>query len=213
MNTQEPIHRLPVVELFESLQGEGANAGLPVSFLRLGGCNLSCAWCDTEVSLYEMMDIPSILAQLASFRLRRLVVTGGEPMIQPSLEPLLAALKKEEYWIALETNGLINPSAALRRSLDYIAASPKAHAAADYCEMKMIRLADEVRIVVDGDVFDFSLRMRALISAKHYFVSPCYRNGSMNVAETIALLKRLNADASKEPWRLSLQLHKLIGIR
>jgi organic radical activating enzyme len=77
----------------------------------------------------------------------------------------------------------------------------------------MIRQADEVRIVVDGDVFDFCNRMRGQMSAARYFLSPCSRNGKMNVPETLLLLKRLNADAGANPWRLSIQLHKLIDMR
>jgi len=213
MNTKDDLSPLfPVVELFESVQGEGANAGLLVSFLRLGGCNLSCQWCDTDSSVYQMMDIPAILKRLSTFRVRRLILTGGEPLIHPTLETLLASLKGAGYWIALETNGLINPIAPVRRFLDYIATSPKAHATSGYHEDRMIRHADEVRIVVDGDVFEFCKEMRTKIEAKHYFLSPCFRDGKMNVSETLSLLKRLNVDCHEMPWRLSLQTHKLIGV-
>ena len=203
----------PVVELFESVQGEGANSGLYVAFLRLGGCNLACPWCDTDSSIAEMLDVETILNRLSAFLVRRLVLTGGEPLIQPSLDILLTHLKQAGYWIALETNGLIDPAPPLRQKFDYISASPKAYAAVDYLESRMISQADEVRIVVDGDVFSFCKRMRHQITATHYFLSPCTRNGKMNVEETLELLKRLNADEHERPWRLSLQLHKLIGIR
>jgi organic radical activating enzyme len=213
MNAKDDQRLLfPVVELFESVQGEGANAGLLVSFLRLGGCNLSCQWCDTDSSVFQMMDIPAILKRLSAFRVRRLILTGGEPLIHPSLETLLASLKESGYWIALETNGLINPISQLRRFLDYIATSPKAHATSGYQDDRMIRHADEVRIVVDGDVFEFCKEMRAKIEAKHYFLSPCFRDGKMNVSETLSLLKRLNTEQHESPWRLSLQTHKLIGV-
>ena len=203
----------PVVELFESVQGEGANSGLPVVFLRLGGCNLACPWCDTDSSIFEMMEVETILNRLSAFLVRRLILTGGEPLIHPSLDILLTQLKQAGYWIALETNGLIDPSPALRQKLDYISASPKAYAATDYLESRMISQADEVRIVVDGDIVGFCKRMRHQIPARRYFLSPCTRNGKMNVAETLALLKRLNVDEQENPWHLSLQLHKLIGIR
>lgn len=214
MKTQKDDHALlfPVVELFESVQGEGANAGLLVSFLRLGGCNLSCEWCDTDSTVFKMMDVKTILEKLSAFRVRRLILTGGEPLIHPTLETLLASLKEAGYWIALETNGLINPSPALRRYLDYISTSPKAQTAG-YHDDQMIRQADEVRIVVSGDVCEFCQRMREKIVAKNYFLSPCCRDGIMNVAETMEMLKRLNVDEHENPWRLSLQLHKLIGVR
>jgi len=205
--------RFPVVELFESVQGEGANAGLPAVFLRLGDCNLSCPWCDTDFSIYEMLDIATILNRLSVFQERCLILTGGEPTIHPSLDMLVIHLKKAGYWIALETNGVMDLSLSLRRMLDYISTSPKAHAASDYLESRMIRQTDEVRIVADGDVFDFCNKMRTQMSAARYFLSPCSRKGKMNVSETLLLLKRLNANEYANPWRLSLQIHKLMGIR
>lgn len=203
----------PVVELFESVQGEGTNVGLPAVFLRLGGCNLSCPWCDTDSSVFKMMDVNTILSKLSAFQERRLILTGGEPSIHSSLDILVTHLKHAGYWIALETNGVFELSPSIRQMLDYISTSPKAHAVSDYLESRMIRRADEVRIVVDGDVFDFCIRMRSQIIATRFYLSPCNREGELNVAETLLLLKRLNADEDENPWRLSLQLHKLIGIR
>lgn len=209
----DTLVRFPVVELFESLQGEGANAGLPALFLRLGGCNLSCPWCDTEYSTFEMLDIEAILLRLSPHPLKHLILTGGEPLILPAVEHLLARLKQAGYWVAVETNGVMNPSQSVRQLLDYVSASPKAHAAADYLESRMIRQADEVRIVVESDVFNFCKQMRQQIDATHYFLSPCERKGQMNIEESLVMLKLLNRDERINPWRLSLQLHKLIGFR
>ena len=78
---------LPVVEIFRSMQGEGANTGKPVVFVRLGRCNLACPWCDTDFSVTRPMP-PEAIADAVdkcSEGVRAVVVTGGEPTVHPGL--------------------------------------------------------------------------------------------------------------------------------
>ena len=77
----------------------------------------------------------------------------------------------------------------------------------------MATKADEVRIVADGDIEYFCANMRSRISARHYFISPCERDGVMDYATAVALLGRLNSSQRANPWLLSLQTHKLAGFR
>ena len=203
----------PVVEIFESVQGEGYNTGKEVVFLRFGGCNLACLWCDTQYQVFETLDEEAIVAQVTAFRPKALVLTGGEPLIQEGLEPLLVRFKDLGYWIGAETNGLQAPPQEWLRRLDYVAVSPKALYADLYDDERMMRRADEVRIVVDGDVRAFCRDMRDRIEAAHYFLSPCERDGAFNVEETVRLLGVLNRGRRDGKWLLSLQTHKLAGLR
>ena len=203
----------PVVEIFESLQGEGANTGLPAVFLRFGRCNLACPWCDTDYRTYETLTGQAILERLASFKPKNIILTGGEPLVQRRLAECAEHLRQLGYWLALETNGLIDPPLALRRNLNYIAVSPKALYADLYDDERMIRHADEMRVVADGDVTAFCRDIRSRITATAYFLSPCDRDGRMNIADTIRQLGVLNQGHGNAKWLLSVQAHKLAGIQ
>ena len=203
---ENPAYR--IVEIFESLQGEGYNTGMSAVFIRLGKCNLACAWCDTDYLTFTMMSLADILGRLKGYAARNFIITGGEPTIQSYIEVLLYALKSAGYRLYLETNGL-NPAPP---QIDYVAASPKACYAAKY-EQQCIKQADEVRIVADGNVLAFCTAMEQKIRAEHYYLSPCEQNGEMNIYDTIRQIGLLNSrpDAAVH-WQLSVQTHKWVGI-
>lgn len=203
----------PVVEVFESVQGEGYNTGKEVVFLRFGGCNLKCLWCDTPYQRFERLDEETIVAQVANLGPKALILTGGEPLIQAGLETFLVRFKEMGYWIGVETNGIVAPPAAWLRRIDYLAVSPKAFYASLYDDERMVTRADEVRIVVEGETREFCESMRNRIEAAHYFLSPCERDGIFNVEETVRLLGALNRGRRQGKWLLSLQTHKLAGLR
>lgn len=202
---QEPS--FPIVEIFESLQGEGANTGMPSIFVRFGKCNLACPWCDTPYNEFQPWTLSQILAKVRSFSAKNIIITGGEPTIHPKIVLLLDELKKQGYFLAIETNGL----KAVPPQIDYIATSPKAMYAEKY-QRRCISKADEVRIVMDAQAEKFCQFIEEKIQADYYFLSPCETQGNMNLHETIALLGKLNSRANKPKWLLSIQTHKLIGI-
>ncbi|MDD4102116.1 MAG: 7-carboxy-7-deazaguanine synthase QueE [Kiritimatiellae bacterium] len=203
----------PVVEIFGSMQGEGYNTGQRMVFVRLGGCNLACPWCDTDYSTYAMLDRSEIVSRVAAFDLKSVLLTGGEPFIQQELGALLSDLKEAGYWIGVETNGLRAPTPAWLRNIDYLSVSPKALYADLYDDAGMVTSADEVRITVDGDVRAFCEDMRQRIDAERYYLSPCEREGVFNIAESVSLLGELNSSRLQSKWQLSLQTHKLAGFR
>ncbi len=196
-----------IVEIFESLQGEGANTGMPCVFIRFGKCNLACSWCDTEFNRFHWLSLSEIMRKVRSFSAKNIIITGGEPTIQPKLTALLVQLKQEGYFLAIETNGL-KPVAA---QIDYIAVSPKAEYRDKY-RHRCIKTADEVRIVADGEVLDFCAEIETRIRATYYYLSPCDSDGEMNLLHTVRQLGLLNQRKNKPKWLLSLQTHKLIGI-
>lgn len=96
-----------IAEIFYSVQGEGMLVGMPSVFVRTSGCNLRCGFCDTPYTSWnpegETLSVDAVLAQVASYGCRNVVVTGGEPMIAPEIETLCARLKDAGYHITIET--------------------------------------------------------------------------------------------------------------
>ena len=204
--------------IFSSLQGEGRHTGRPATFIRFAGCNLNCPWCDTHKHTREMLTLSEIMARVRQLKNRTVIVTGGEPTIVIGLKEVLQALKKEGYWLALETNGTRDiPELAL---FDYIAVSPKYFYRARYAEDKMVRQADEVRIVAEDELMTgFCRQMRERIAATDYFISPLEEKGKIHYRRAFDLILKLNAapktggDAPWPPWALSIQTHKVLGMK
>lgn len=191
-----------LVEIFESLQGEGRNTGRPCVFVRFAGCNLACPWCDTDVGGRFSMTLEELLSEIATYKAKTVVLTGGEPTLIEGAPELVAALKKLGYYIAVETNATID--AAWLQFVDYVACSPKA----EFPEKIALRKANEVRVVASNDrVIEFCKKVKDLIEADDYYVSPCDHDGEIDLATAKSVLNQL------EGWSLSVQLHKILGFR
>jgi organic radical activating enzyme len=187
-----------VNEIFYSLQGEGYWTGTPMVFVRLSGCNLKCPWCDTshesgaEMTADEIVDAVN---RANTGGVRRICLTGGEPLLQVDA-PLLDALHAHNYLIHIETNGTLPRPAGL----DWVTMSPKGRTVLDN--------PDEIKVVFEGGAPDLS-KWEALCG--NLFLQPCDTGdpakNSEILNETIYYVKQ-NAR-----WRLSLQTHKIINIR
>lgn len=199
-----------LVEIFESLQGEGRNMGRPCVFVRFAGCNLACPWCDTDTVRHFALSLEDLVSEVRTHRAKSVILTGGEPTIQAEMPELIAALKGVGYWIGVETNGLAAPD--WLASVDYVACSPKVEHADRYLVATSPGLCrcDEVRIVAsaaEDAVVRFAQDIRGRIAATDYYISPCERDGQIDFATAKAVLARLDG------WSLSVQLHKILGFR
>ena len=189
-----------LVEIFESLQGEGRNTGRPCIFIRFAGCNLKCPWCDTDVTKRFSASAEDILRELRSFKAKSVILTGGEPTLVKEMPELIAALREKGYWIAVETNGTL--AMDWLSFVDYVACSPKRGAPL------ALTAANEVRVVAEDEAtVDFCRALRTQIAADDYYVSPCDHDGKIDFATAKAVLSQLDG------WSLSVQLHKILGFR
>ena len=104
-NTVAPV--LQITEIFRSIQGESTRAGLPCTFIRLTGCNLRCTWCDTVYSFYggARMSLDEVMRKVSDLGGKLVEITGGEPLLQQPVYPLMDCLLGEGYRVMLETSG------------------------------------------------------------------------------------------------------------
>ena len=116
---------MKLAELFYSIQGEGKLAGVPSAFVRASGCNLRCVWCDTPYTSWqpEGKDVPvdEIVKQVANFKTKHVVLTGGEPTIMPDFVKLCRALKSAGHHVTVETAATVFAAAPV----DLASLSPK----------------------------------------------------------------------------------------
>ena len=191
---------LKVKEIFYSLQGEGGRQGTASIFVRLSGCNLKCDFCDTDFSGGEIMSLKQILLLIRQYPCRWIVWTGGEPTLQLTDECLLF-FKRARFRQAIESNGYNQ----LSDLLDYKVVSPKG--ATNYAKTINPRVS-EIRLPVRAN--DNIPSIETLPKAVFYFLSPIF---TKNHEETRANIDYCIKQIKKNPqWRLSLQIHKWIGI-
>ncbi len=130
LSTRDQRTCLPVSEIFVSVQGEGVDVGVPTTFVRLWGCNLTCTWCDTKYTWqtrhYEEMPVDEILGRALDAGTHWVSITGGEPLIQPEplLLDLLHRLRAAGRRVNLESNATLFPR-HLHRYVDRFSLSPK----------------------------------------------------------------------------------------
>lgn len=218
--------RLPMVEVFETVEGEGMRAGFPTVFVRVFHCNLRCSWCDTPYSYAPakpvyFATIEEIVGQVNQFSSRAVCLTGGEPLMHQDLSvQLIQALANIESIddIHIETNGAISlaPFEALRR--DNVCVGKKVRFILDYKlpgsgenrKMKAenftyLRDTDEVKFVI-GDKADFLFAMEMLshIESGIPLFSPVWE--TMSPQELVSLILEYKLAQVK----LHLQMHKVI---
>ena len=192
---------MKVNETFLSLQGEGYFTGTAAFFLRLSGCNLRCPFCDTQHQSYTEMSEDDIVAEASRHKPRHIVITGGEPALQLT-ESLVDKLHAAGFFIQVETNGTL----PLPEGIDWVTCSPKG----DFPQFPV----DELKVLFMGDVTDPEAIISPLLgkeSGVKLYLQPL---DTGNEKQNRAILRScINYVLQHPRWSLSLQTHKIIGIK
>lgn len=191
-------------EIFHSLQGEGFHTGTPAVFVRFSGCNLHCAFCDTQHQSGEWMPLQAIIDEVNRFpEAPLLVLTGGEPSLFID-EAFVEELKqKTGKRIAIETNG----TRPLPSNLDWVTLSPKSAFEGGAAEPCVLTRCDELKVVYLGQ----DLAQYDSIEAWHRFLQPCFSEDETQ--RQINIRSCVEAVMNHPGWRLSLQIHRILNIR
>jgi len=216
--------RLQINELFHSIQGESTRAGLPCIFIRLRGCHLRCAYCDSSYAFVqgEGMSIDEILAAIAHWPTTLVEVTGGEPLLQSGVHALMRQLSDDGRTVLLETSGACDISTCderIIRIVDFKTPGSGEASKNDWANIDHLRSSDEVKFVIcDRDDYDWACD----VVQKHdlyervaaVLFSPVFaQDGDGQVEGMAALEPQLLAKWMLEgpsQARLQLQLHKFI---
>ena len=190
-------------EIFYSLQGEGFHAGTPAVFVRFSGCNLRCAFCDTQHQEGQMMSVQEIVEQVNKYPLAPLLVlTGGEPSLFIDVAFVAELKQKTNKTIAIETNG----TRPLPSNLDWVTLSPKSAFEGGNAEPCILKCCDELKVVYLGQ----DLAQYDDIEARHRFLQPCFCEDEVQrKANMKACVEAVKAYPN---WRLSLQIHRVLNI-
>ena len=202
---------LKVVEIFPTLQGEGPFVGHPSVFIRLGGCNLACHFCDTEFEAFHDMRLEDVLIKITqeAAGMRDLVViTGGEPLRQ-EIAPLCAALLDLGFRVQIETNG------TLWRPLPedvHIICSPKVtHGSYHPIRPDLLARVDAFKFIISASHPDY---LDVADVGQGTYRTPVYVQpmDEGDPAQNAANQARALMLANNRGYRLSLQTHKMLGI-
>jgi 7-carboxy-7-deazaguanine synthase len=201
-----------VTEIFYSIQGESSFVGQPCVFIRLTGCPLRCAWCDTEYAFYggNEQSVEDILGKVESYGCRLVEITGGEPLAQSDAFPLITKLCERGYDVLIETSGAIDTAAVDARAhviLDVKCPGSGMSDRMHWPNLDRLSMKDEAKFVL-ADRADYEwarqvLERHELAARCIVLMSPVF--GSLDPRQ---LAEWVLAD--RLPVRLQLQLHKLI---
>lgn len=196
--------RLPLVEEFFSLQGEGYHTGKAAYFIRLGGCDVGCSWCDSRFTwnpdLHQMVETESIIDRITKSGTDSVVVTGGEPLMW-NLNYLCSGLKRKNISTYIETSGAY----PLSGEWDWICLSPKKNIPP---VNEICIVADELKVIIqDKTDFEWAEKYREMVNSKcRLFLQPEWSRSKTIIPEIVEFIKRNSI------WRISLQLHKYMHI-
>ncbi len=196
--------QLPIMEHFLSIQGEAYHTGLASYFIRIGGCDVGCHWCDVKESwnpeLHPLIAVDDILKEIPQ-HIETIVITGGEPTLY-NLDYLTEKLKKLNKKIHLETSG----TGKLTGKFDWICLSPKKN---ELPNPEYYKKADELKVIIQNKTdFDFAEKQAILIdnTTCKLYLQPEWSQRDKIITYIIDYVIR------KPQWKISLQTHKYINI-
>lgn len=204
MSNNKTGETLPVMEAFYTIQGEGFHSGRPAFFIRLGGCDVGCHWCDVkdswEAAKHPVLHVSDIVQQAMQFPSKFVVITGGEPAMY-DLSPLTRLLKEKGYEIAVETSGAY----PLSGEIDWICVSPKKFKPA---LSEMLEIAHELKVIINHTSdYQFAEQFLTAISKDcKLFLQAEYSKFSQHIPGIIDYVK------DHPHWKISLQTHKIINV-
>jgi len=203
---------LKINEIYASIQGESSHTGLPCVFIRLTGCNLRCSWCDTAYAFYDgkNLTVEETLQKVETFGLPLVEITGGEPLLQEDVYPLMEALLKKGYRVMLETSGALPIDKVPEKVIKIldIKCPGSGEEKKNHLEnLKFLSPHDEVKFVLlDRADYEWSrnmLRKYDMVPSKQVLFSPVYDKLNLKDLSQWILKDRLAV-------RLQTQLHKVI---
>ncbi len=204
MTDENKIFSLPVMEHFYTLQGEGYHQGKAAYFIRLGGCDVGCVWCDVKESWdaekHANIDVRSLIIEVKKTPAEMVVITGGEPLMH-NLDALTDEFQKAGFQLHIETSGA-HPLSGL---WDWICLSPKKFKAP---LEPVLHLAHELKVVIfNQSDFSWAEKYAALVSPScKLYLQPEWDKAT---AITPAIIEYIKAHPE---WELSLQIHKYINV-
>jgi 7-carboxy-7-deazaguanine synthase len=196
--------QLPVMEHFYTIQGEGFHQGRAAYFIRLGGCDVGCVWCDVkdswDATKHPMIAIETLVNEVKATPAKLVVITGGEPLMHP-----LDALTKVLQQAGLETNIETSGSSPLSGSWDWVCLSPKKFKAP---LPSVVPHAHELKIVVfNKSDFAWAEEYATQVSPTcKLYLQPEWSKAAEITALIVDYIK------ANPQWELSLQLHKYINV-
>jgi 7-carboxy-7-deazaguanine synthase len=206
------LSALRITEIFHSLQGESRPVGCRTAFVRLTGCPLRCAYCDTAYAFHggKRVELAEVLAQVAAFQVRHVCVTGGEPLAQPACHDLLVALCDAGYQVSLETSGALDIAGVDPRVL--VVLDLKTPASGEcarnlWTNLPLLKTRDQIKFVIcsrpDYEWAREQLRQHGLADRCEVLFSPAWEKQPARELADWILEDRL-------PVRLQVQLHKYL---
>lgn len=201
-----------VNETFLSLQGEGFFTGTPAFFLRLSGCNLKCPFCDTQHHTFTNMTEEEIVLEAVHSGMHHMVITGGEPALQLT-QSLVDKLHEAGLFIQVETNGTL----PLPEGIDWVTCSPKTASLQTSPRGGWLPSVSELKVLFMGDGTDPDSLISPLLGRGRGRLGPRLYLQPLDTGDEMQnriILRDTIAYIMRHPrWRLSLQTHKLLGIK